>query len=93
MAPVAPETVLTLGPIETLETVRQLVERARAVAAISTAVVVDCGALEQADESALQVLLALRNATGARGGMIRVVNVPADLSWRFDFAGLPYPSS
>lgn len=54
---------------------------------------VDCSALEQADASALQVLLALRNAAGARGGTIRVMNVPAELAWRFDFAGLPYTTA
>ena len=40
-----------------------------------------------------QELLALRNATGARGGTIRVMNVPAELAWRFDFAGLPYTTA
>jgi phospholipid transport system transporter-binding protein len=89
----APESVLSLGPIETLQTARQLVERARSVAAMSSSVVVDCSALEQADASAMQVLLALRNATGARGGTIRVLNVPAELAWRFDFAGLPYTTA
>lgn len=89
----APESVLTLGSIENLQTARQLLDRARAVAAISNSVVVDCSALEQADASAMQVLLALRNATGTRGGAIRVMNVPAELAWRFDFAGLPYTTA
>lgn len=89
----AAETVLTLGSNETLQTARQLVERARAAFAASSAVVVDCSALEQADASAMQVLLSLRNATGTRGGTIRVQNVPAELAWRFDFAGLPYTTA
>ncbi len=89
----APESVLTLGSIETLQTARHLLERARAVAAASSSVVVDCSALEQADASARQVLLALRHATGTRGGTIRVMNVPAELAWRFDFAGLPYTTA
>jgi anti-anti-sigma regulatory factor len=89
----ATETVLTLGSIENLQTARQLAERARAVAATSGPIVVDCEALTQADASALQVLLALRNATNARGVMFCVRNVPADLAWRFDIAGLPYTTA
>ena len=89
----ASDSVLTLRSVETLQTARQLLDRARSVAAASSSVVVECSALEQADASAMQVLLALRNATGAKGGTIRVQNVPAELAWRFDFAGLPYTTA
>lgn len=82
------EPVLVFGPTVTLRTARELLERARALAAQATVVVVDCAGLAECDTAGLQVLLALRNALGSRGGMMSVINVPADLTWRFDYAGL-----
>lgn len=84
------ENVLTLHASETLKSSRALLERARRVASSGSVVVVDCAALVEADCAGLQVLLALRNALGARGGVMQVINVPDKLAWRFDFVGLVY---
>ena len=88
----ANESVLPLGPVETLNTAGALLERARNMVGATT-VTVDCHALEQADSAGLQVLLALRSSLSARGGVLRVINVPPDLAWRFDFAGLVYTTA
>lgn len=79
---------LTLEPVTTLRTVQPFLARARAAGAQATSVVVDCAELSQCDTAGLQVILALRNALVARGGALRVVNVPPALAWRFAYAGL-----
>ncbi|MGQ0646678.1 MAG: STAS domain-containing protein [Gemmatimonadaceae bacterium] len=89
----ANESVLALGPTETLRTARALLDRVREAAAHSASVVIDCAELEQADTAGLQVVLALRNALAARGGALRVINVPADLAWRFDYTGLVHTTA
>jgi anti-anti-sigma regulatory factor len=76
-----------------MRTARSLLDRARVLAAQSSTVTVDCAELVQCDTAGLQVLLALRNALGARGGMLRVINVPTELAWRFDYAGLVHSAS
>ncbi|MBL8961614.1 MAG: STAS domain-containing protein [Gemmatimonadetes bacterium] len=87
------EEILPFGPVATLRTSRELLDRARAVGTTAASVVVDCGELRQCDAAGLQVLLALRSALAARGGLFRIVNVPADLRWRFDYTGLPYTAA
>jgi ABC-type transporter Mla MlaB component len=86
----SPEQSLTLGPAATLGTAPDLVIRARELAAQANSVSVDCAELRQCDVAGLQVLLALRNGLTARGGTLRIVNVPGELAWCFDYAGLLY---
>jgi anti-anti-sigma factor len=85
---VSHEHLLALEPVTTIRTVQPFLARVRAVAAQATSVVVDCAELTHCDTAGLQVVLALRNALAARGGTLRVVNVPPPLEWRFAYAGL-----
>ena len=87
------EEILPFGPVATLRTARELLDRARGIGSTAASVVVDCLELRQCDAAGLQVLLALRAALTARGGLFRIVNVPADLRWRFDYVGLPYAAA
>lgn len=48
----------------------------------------DCRQLERCDVAGLQVLIALRTTLAARGQALKIVNVPADLRWRFVLVGL-----
>lgn len=56
---------------------------------LDDAAVVDCALLERCDAAGLQVLIALRDAVNTSEHSIRFTNVPAELQWRFAFAGLP----
>lgn len=87
------EESLTFGPIATLRTARELAGRMREVGSTAAAVMVDCKELRQCDAAALQVLLALRATLAARGALFRIVNVPEDLRWRFDYVGLSYAAA
>jgi len=48
----------------------------------------DCSALERMDASALQIVLALRNALRAKAQVLRVANVPANVAAYLELAGV-----
>jgi anti-anti-sigma regulatory factor len=88
-----PEEVLPIGSDATLRAARELLASAQGVGSNAASVVVDCVELQRCDAAGLQVLLALRAALTARGALFRIVNVPADLRWRFDYVGLSYTAA
>src|SRR5689334_12596633 len=79
---------LQLAGTLTVRLVGELHGAARALAASGRDVIVRCEAVEHADASVLQVLVALARALGAGGRRLTVVGAPAELIGWARLAGL-----
>ncbi|MGU3383701.1 STAS domain-containing protein [Methylobacterium sp. D53M] len=85
--------VLTLGPDCTIRTVRALQDTLAAALAGGARLTLDCAAVERADVTFVQIVLAADRTARGRAAGIALVNVPPAVEAAFRRAAIEHPSA
>ncbi|KAA0125443.1 STAS domain-containing protein [Methylobacterium sp. P1-11] len=86
-------SVLTLGPDCTIRTVRSLLDTLSAALAGTMRLTLDCAAVERADVTFVQIVLAADKTAQSRAAGIALVNVPPAVESAFRRAAIALPSA
>lgn len=84
---------LTLAPDCTIRTVRSLQDTLAAALAGAAHLTLDCAAVERADITFVQIVLAADKAARRRGAGVALVNVPPAVASAFRRAAIALPSA